>query len=38
MSLHHVSTLKGSSTGSTLNTFEQQGQQNESPEQQQQQW
>jgi len=31
MSLHHVSTLKGSSSGSTCDTFEQQRQQNESP-------
>jgi len=32
MSLQHASTLKGSPSGSTLDTFEQQGQQNESPD------
>jgi len=28
----HVATLKGSSSGSTIDTFQQQGQQNESPD------
>jgi len=32
MSLQHLSTLKGSPSGSTFDTFEQKGQQNESPD------
>jgi len=32
ISLQHVSTLKGPSSGGTIDTFQQQGQQNQSPE------
>jgi hypothetical protein len=33
MSLHHVSNFKASPTGSIFDTYEQQGQQNQSPAQ-----